>query len=109
MSFFNFLVLAALLWAAYGMWSIYQRDPLNFMRNLTLSVVTLWLSALKLTVHASKAVLVFVLSIIYAISPVDFIPDIIVGLGQLDDIVAIIAGTIYFGKEVLRATAAKRQ
>jgi len=35
-------------------------------------------------------------SLIYVISPVDFMPDVIVGLGQLDDLAAIIVGTKLF-------------
>jgi uncharacterized membrane protein YkvA (DUF1232 family) len=35
-------------------------------------------------------------SLVYVISPIDFMPDVIVGLGQLDDLAAIIVGTKLF-------------
>lgn len=38
------------------------------------------------------------LSFIYTISPVDFIPDVILGLGQLDDLGVILLGLALFVK-----------
>ena len=41
-----------------------------------------------------------VLGIIYVLSPLDFIPDVIVGLGQLDDLAIVIAGMRLFAAVV---------
>ena len=35
-------------------------------------------------------------SLVYVILPVDFIPDVLIGLGQLDDLAALIVGTKLF-------------
>lgn len=40
--------------------------------------------------------LAVILPILYVISPLDFIPDVILGLGQLDDIGLILAGMRLF-------------
>jgi uncharacterized membrane protein YkvA (DUF1232 family) len=42
------------------------------------------------------AKLVAIAPFIYVISPIDFIPDVLVGLGQLDDIGIILAGMRLF-------------
>jgi uncharacterized membrane protein YkvA (DUF1232 family) len=42
------------------------------------------------------AKLVGIAPIIYVISPIDFIPDVILGLGQLDDLGLILAGMRLF-------------
>lgn len=34
----------------------------------------------------------FVLPVIYLISPIDLLPDVIIGLGQLDDLALMVAG-----------------
>lgn len=43
--------------------------------------------------------LVFPTTLVYVLSPVDFIPDIVLGLGQLDDLVAllVIGPAIFIG------------
>lgn len=43
----------------------------------------------RVPLHAK---LIFAIPLLYLISPIDFIPDFIIGLGQLDDIGLIIAG-----------------
>ena len=42
-----------------------------------------------------KSIVIFVLGLAYIISPIDLIPDYIIGLGQIDD-VAILGTTLYF-------------
>ena len=37
-----------------------------------------------------------VIGIIYVLSPLDFIPDVIIGLGQLDDLAIVIGGMRWF-------------
>ena len=41
-----------------------------------------------------------VLGIIYVLSPLDFIPDVMIGLGQLDDLAIIIGGMRLFASVV---------
>ncbi|WP_437185273.1 YkvA family protein [Planctomicrobium sp. SH668] len=40
----------------------------------------------------TKAVLLIVAAVLYVISPLDFIPDPLLGIGQLDDLVIGIMG-----------------
>ncbi|MEP6988190.1 MAG: DUF1232 domain-containing protein [Chloroflexota bacterium] len=41
-----------------------------------------------------------VIGIIYVLSPLDFIPDVIIGLGQLDDLAIVLAGMRLFAAVV---------
>ncbi len=41
-----------------------------------------------------------VLGIIYVLSPLDFIPDVIIGLGQLDDLAIVLGGMRLFASVV---------
>ena len=41
-----------------------------------------------------------VLGIIYVLSPLDFIPDVMIGLGQLDDLAIVLAGMRLFAAVV---------
>ena len=41
-----------------------------------------------------------VIGIIYVLSPLDFIPDVIIGLGQLDDLAIVIGGMRLFAAVV---------
>ncbi len=48
-----------------------------------------------------KSIVIFVVALAYIISPIDLIPDYIVGLGQIDD--AVILGlSLYFLEKDLR-------
>jgi len=42
-----------------------------------------------------KSVVIFLVGLVYIISPIDIIPDYIIGLGQIDD-VAILGLSLYF-------------
>ena len=44
---------------------------------------------------SAKSIVIFVASVVYLISPIDLIPDYIIGLGQIDD-AAILALSLYF-------------
>ena len=108
MSILSYLFVAGLAYVLYRVWQAYQANPKTFMIELALKVMTIWLSVCKFIFHVSKGLLVLFLSAIYAISPLDFIPDLILGLGQLDDIVAVILGLVYFGKQVVSFPSANR-
>ena len=41
-----------------------------------------------------------VIGIIYVLSPLDFIPDVLIGLGQLDDLAIVIGGMRLFASAV---------
>ena len=48
-----------------------------------------------------KSIVIFVAALVYIISPIDLIPDYIIGLGQIDD--ALILGlSLYFLEKDLR-------
>ena len=48
-----------------------------------------------------KSIVIFVVALAYIISPIDLIPDYIIGLGQIDD--AVILGlSLYFLEKDLR-------
>ena len=44
---------------------------------------------------SAKSIVIFVVALAYIISPIDLIPDYIIGLGQIDD-VAILGLSLYF-------------
>ena len=44
---------------------------------------------------SAKSLIIFAAAILYIISPIDLIPDYIIGLGQIDDI-AILSLSLYF-------------
>jgi uncharacterized membrane protein YkvA (DUF1232 family) len=43
-----------------------------------------------------SAKLVPILTVLYVLSPIDFVPDVLVGLGQLDDLAILLLGTQLF-------------
>ena len=44
---------------------------------------------------STKSLIIFAAAILYIISPIDLIPDYIIGLGQIDDL-AILSLSLYF-------------
>ncbi len=46
--------------------------------------------------------------LLYLISPVDLIPDFVVGLGQLDDVILMTAGTIFEVYSIYKAITQDR-
>ena len=48
-----------------------------------------------------KSIVIFVVALAYIISPIDLIPDYIIGLGQIDDAV-ILGSSLYFLEKDLR-------
>ena len=54
-----------------------------------------------------KSIVIFLVGLVYIISPIDLIPDYIIGLGQIDD-VAILGLSLYFlEKDLLKYKAWK--
>ena len=49
----------------------------------------------------AKSIVIFAGAILYIISPIDLIPDYIIGLGQIDDI-AILSLSLYFLEQDLQ-------
>ena len=47
--------------------------------------------------------------LLYAILPIDLIPDVAVGIGQLDDAIVLTAGTIFEVVNIVNAIKQKRQ
>jgi len=50
---------------------------------------------------SAKSIVIFVVALVYIISPIDLIPDYIIGLGQIDD-AAILGLSLYFLEKDLR-------
>ena len=50
---------------------------------------------------SAKSIVIFVVALAYIISPIDLIPDYIIGLGQIDDAV-ILGFSLYFLEKDLR-------
>jgi uncharacterized membrane protein YkvA (DUF1232 family) len=48
-----------------------------------------------------KSIVIFVGTLIYIVSPIDLIPDYLIGLGQIDD-VALLGFSLYFLEKELR-------
>jgi uncharacterized membrane protein YkvA (DUF1232 family) len=108
MNILSYLFVAGLAYVLYRIWQAYQANPNTFMTELALKGMAVWFSVCKFIFLVSKGLLILFLSAIYAISPLDFIPDVILGLGQIDDIIAVIWGLVYFGKQVVSFPSSNR-
>ena len=49
-----------------------------------------------------KSIVIFMVALAYIISPFDFIPDYILGLGQIDDLAILGLSLYYLEKDLLR-------
>jgi uncharacterized membrane protein YkvA (DUF1232 family) len=49
-----------------------------------------------------KSIVIFVVALAYIISPIDLIPDYIIGLGQIDDAVILGLSLYYLEKDLLK-------
>ena len=69
------------------------RSPFTLWQN-----IRLWKDAFldKRTPWFAKAIIIF--SILYGVSPLDFVPDFFPAVGQLDDIALIIYAVLTFAK-----------
>jgi uncharacterized membrane protein YkvA (DUF1232 family) len=72
-----------------------DRHSPGFWMNLFNSFRVAWRLMWDSRVPAS-AKLVPILTVLYILSPIDLVPDVIVGLGQLDDIAILLLGTQLF-------------
>ena len=48
-----------------------------------------------------RSIVIFVVTLIYIVSPIDLIPDYLIGLGQIDD-VALLGFSLYFLEKELK-------
>jgi uncharacterized membrane protein YkvA (DUF1232 family) len=71
-----------------------RRSP-GFWANLFNSFRIAWKLMWDHQVPIS-AKIVPILTILYILSPIDFVPDVIVGLGQMDDLAILLLGTQLF-------------
>jgi uncharacterized membrane protein YkvA (DUF1232 family) len=49
-----------------------------------------------------KSIIIFIVALAYIISPFDFIPDYIVGLGQIDDVAILGLSLYWLEKDLLK-------
>ncbi len=71
-----------------------RRSPgfwLNLFNSFRIAWRLLWDGRVPLA-----AKLVPILTVVYIISPIDFVPDWFLGLGQLDDLAILLLGTQFF-------------
>jgi uncharacterized membrane protein YkvA (DUF1232 family) len=51
---------------------------------------------------SAKSIVIFILTLAYIISPIDLIPDYILGLGQIDDVGILGLSLYYMEKDLLK-------
>jgi uncharacterized membrane protein YkvA (DUF1232 family) len=71
-----------------------RRSPgfwMNLLNSFRIAWKLLWDSQVPMS-----AKLVPIVTVLYVLSPIDFLPDVFVGLGQLDDLAILLLGTQLF-------------
>lgn len=71
-----------------------RRSPgfwMNLFNSFRVAWKLLWDNQVPMSAKA-----VPILTILYVLSPIDFLPDVFVGLGQLDDLAILLLGTQLF-------------
>jgi uncharacterized membrane protein YkvA (DUF1232 family) len=71
-----------------------RRSPgfwMNLINSFRIAWRLLWDRQVPMSAKA-----VPILTVLYVLSPIDFLPDIFVGLGQLDDLALLLLGTQLF-------------
>jgi uncharacterized membrane protein YkvA (DUF1232 family) len=71
-----------------------RRSPgfwMNLLNSFRIAWKLLWDSQVPIA-----AKVVPILTVLYVLSPIDFLPDVFVGLGQLDDLAILLMGTQLF-------------
>lgn len=72
--------------------------PMEWLRYWTFRAVFGLLSASRAIIRALLIMLAALLSAIYALSPLDFIPDVLIGLGWIDDLLVAFGLIFYAAK-----------
>ncbi len=80
--FFAFVGVAAALYG--GIW-YFLEAPVEWTKYLFVKLIFVMLGASRLVIKIVLMGVAILLSAIYFISPIDFIPDILIGLGWIDD------------------------
>jgi uncharacterized membrane protein YkvA (DUF1232 family) len=68
----------------------FLRAPVEYAQYLALKALFLLLGVVRLTSKAFLMCLAFLLSAIYFMSPIDIIPDLLLGIGWIDDLLLAI-------------------
>jgi uncharacterized membrane protein YkvA (DUF1232 family) len=71
-----------------------RRSPgfwMNLLNSFRIAWKLLWDNQVPMS-----AKVVPILTVLYVLSPIDFLPDVFVGLGQLDDLAILLLGTQLF-------------
>jgi uncharacterized membrane protein YkvA (DUF1232 family) len=71
-----------------------RRSPgfwMNLLNSFRIAWKLLWNSQVPMS-----AKIVPIVTVLYVLSPIDFLPDVFVGLGQLDDLAILLLGTQLF-------------
>lgn len=51
---------------------------------------------------SAKSIVIFLITLAYIVSPIDLIPDYIIGLGQIDDVAILAFGLHLLDKDLLK-------
>ena len=51
---------------------------------------------------SAKSMIIFIAGLVYIISPIDLIPDYIIGLGQIDDAAILVLSLYFLEKDLLK-------